>query len=275
MGNCKTIAVINQKGGVGKTTTALNLGAALTKRGNRVLLVDADPQGSLTVSMGIKNPDELDVTLSALLEDAMADREIRTAGVLLESENMHLIPSNIELSGTENNLSNAVICRERMLKTVLEPYRLRGGYDYIFIDCMPSLGILSLNALVAADGVIIPTQPNFLSTKGLNQLLTTIGMVKKHGLNDSLTVEGILLTMVDGRTNNARRIIEALRSTVKDRLRVFDTEIPNSVRVMECGQLGESIFAHDRNGKVAAAYENLAKEVENIERDRFGADRVR
>lgn len=275
MGNCKTIAVINQKGGVGKTTTALNLGAALTKRGNRVLLVDADPQGSLTVSMGIKNPDELDVTLSALLEDAMADREIRTAGVLLESENMHLIPSNIELSGTENNLSNAVICRERMLKTVLEPYRLRGGYDYIFIDCMPSLGILSLNALVAADGVIIPTQPNFLSTKGLNQLLTTIGMVKKHGLNDSLTVEGILLTMVDGRTNNARRIIEALRSTVKDRLRVFDTEIPNSVRVMECGQSGESIFAHDRNGKVAAAYENLAKEVENIERDRFGADRVR
>lgn len=259
MDNGKVIAITNQKGGVGKTTTAVNLGVGLAQfQGKRVLLIDADPQSSLTVALGHKNPDALDVTLATVMDAVIEDRPIeKGAGILHHSEGVDILPSNY------------------VLKNAIES--MRQDYDYILIDCMPSLGMMTINALAAASSVIIPSQPSFLSTKGLNLLLHSVSKVKRS-INPKLWIDGILLTMVDNRTNNARGIIESLRSTVGQNIKVFDTEIPHSVRAAECALTGESIFFHDKNGKVAAAYEMLAKEVTELERtavDRSGHDWVR
>lgn len=261
MENCKVIAITNQKGGVGKTTTTVNLGVGLANTGNRVLLIDADPQGSLTVSLGIKNPDELDVSLSSLMQSVIEDEQPPGNAIIAHNEGVDLLPSNIELSGMETGLFN-VMSREYVLKTCIEG--MRKNYDYILIDCMPSLGMMTVNALAAADSVIIPSQPNFLSTKGLNLLLRSIAKIKRQ-INPRLRIDGILLTMVDNRTNNAKSIITSLRSSVGENIRVFESEIPFSVRAAECSLSGESIFSHDKNGKVAAAYEALTKEVTEIE----------
>ena len=274
MDNCKVIAITNQKGGVGKTTTTVNLGVGLAAQGKRVLLLDADPQSSLTVSLGVKNSDELEVSLSSLMQSVIDDTKPPGKAIIGHFEGVDLIPSNIELSGMEVGLFN-VMSREFVLKECISP--LRKNYDYILIDCMPSLGMMTINALVAADSVIIPSQPNFLSTKGLNLLLRSISKIKRQ-INPRLRIDGILLTMVDSRTNNAKEIIASLRSTVGEKIRVFQSEIPFSVRAAECSLSGESIFSHDKNGKVAAAYEALAKEVKDIEereKNRSGADRVR
>ena len=275
MDNCKVIAITNQKGGVGKTTTTVNLGVGLANSGKSVLLIDADPQGSLTVSLGIKNPDELDVSLAtvmgAVIEDEMLPED---AGIIHHEEGVDLLPSNIELSGMETGLFN-IMSREYVLRNYIDT--VRKNYDYILIDCMPSLGMMTINALVASDSVIIPSQPSFLSTKGLNLLLHSINKVRR-GINPGLKIDGILFTMVDSRTNNAKDIIESMRSNVGHNIKVFNTEIPHSVRAAECSLTGESIFSHDKSGKVAAAYEALTKEVEQIERankNRSGPDWVR
>ena len=272
---CRVIAISNQKGGVGKTTTTVNLGIGLARQGKKVLLIDADPQGSLTASLGYVEPDEIGTTLATIMMAIINEKEFEiTDGILHHKENVDLLPANIELSALEVTMGN-VMSRELIMKEYIEA--ARAEYDYILIDCMPSLGLMTINALVAADSVIIPSQPSFLSTKGLNLLLHSISKVKRS-INPSLKIDGILFTMVDSRTNNAKDIIETLRDTVGQNIRIFDTEIPHSVRAAECSLTGESIFAHDKTGKVAAAYENLTKEVEQLERaaqTRLRNDRVR
>ena len=275
MERCKIIAITNQKGGVGKTTTAVNLGVGLVNQGKRVLLVDADPQGSLTISLGVKNPDELCVTLSTVMQSVILDKPIELVqGVIKHKEGVDLMPSNIELSGMEISLFNTM-SREHILKCCLDT--VKKDYDYILLDCMPSLGMMTVNALTAADSVMIPCPPDFLSVKGLNLLLNSVSRVKRR-INPGLQIDGILLTMVDQRTNNAKSVISSLRAGVGEHIRVLDSMIPCSVRAAECSVTGESIFAHDKNGKVAAAYESLTREVIQIEqrkKDRSRTDRVR
>ena len=270
MDNCKVIAVTNQKGGVGKTTTAVNLGAALAKQSKNILLIDADPQGSLTVSLGVRNPDSLDVSLATVMQDVIEDRPfLKGDGIIHHAEGMDLMPSNIELSGLETALFN-VMSRESILKNYVN--KVKGDYDYVLIDCMPSLGMMTINALTAADSVIIPTQPNFLSAKGMDLLFRSIARVRR-AINPELKIDGVLMTMVDGRTNNARDVTASLRATVGQKIRIFDTEIPHSVRAAECSQLGRSIFAHDPKGRVAEAYEKLAEEVMALEERSFDRSR--
>ena len=260
--SAQIIAITNQKGGVGKTTTTMNLGVGMAQQGKRVLLIDADPQASLTISMGIRNPDDLPVSLATLMHSTMKPRSApHNPGIIRSEEGIDLLPSNIELSGIEADLFNAM-CREQILKKCLSEVSRR--YDYILIDCMPSLGMMTINALVAADSVIIPCQANFLSVKGMDLLRETIYKVQRQ-INPNLRIDGVLLTMVDSRTNNAKDISEALRSSVGPQLRVFDTEIPHSVRAAECALEGVSIFSHDKNGKVAAAYKALTQEVIQLE----------
>lgn len=262
MGDCKIVAITNQKGGVGKTTTTVNLGVGLARQGKRVLLVDADPQGSLTVALGVNDPDSLTASLATAMTAAIEGTPVApNAGIIHNAEDVDLLPSNIELSGMETALFNTM-SRETILKWTLD--EIKKDYDFILIDCMPSLGMMTVNALATADSLIIPTQPSFLSAKGLGLLLASTAKVKRQ-LNPKLQVDGILLTMVDTRTVNARTMIASIRGSMDMKVRVFDTEIPMSVRAVEASQNGVSIFTHAPSGKVAMAYENLTKEVMDIE----------
>ena len=198
MSNCKVIALTNQKGGVGKTTTAVNLGVTLAQQGKKVLLIDADAQANLTMSLGYHRPDDLQVTLSTIMQDIIDDKSVDVAqGILHRSEGVDLLPSNIELSGLEVRLINA-ISRESVLKTCIS--EVKKNYDYVLVDCMPSLGMLTINALAAADSVVIPTQPHYLSAKGLELLLRSVSKVRRQ-INPPLRIDGILMTMVMPRVN--------------------------------------------------------------------------
>ena len=219
MDNCKVIAITNQKGGVGKTTTTVNLGVGLSMyHDKKVLLIDADPQSSLTASLlKGQNPDQLEMTLTTVMDATIEDRPIdEISGILNHDEGVDLLPSNIELSGMETGLFN-IMSREYVLRNYIDS--VRKNYDYILIDCMPSLGMMTINALVAADSVIIPSQPSFLSTKGLNLLLHSINKIKR-GINPSLKIDGILFTMVNNRTNNAKDIIGATAGKTADQPQV-------------------------------------------------------
>ena len=249
-----TIAIVNQKGGTAKTTTCENLGIGLAMEGKKVLLVDVDPQGSLTISMGLQDPDQLPTTLSTLMQKAMHDQPVQPGeGVLHHAEGVDLIPANIELAGMEVALVNSMN-RKQVLDSV------KREYDYILLDCTPSLGMLTVNALAAADTTLIPMQAQFLSAKGLEQLLQTIGKVRRQ-INPKLKIEGILLTMTDSRTNYGKQIDDLIRQSYGKRLKVFEQTIPRSVRAAEISAVGKSIFAHDPKGKVAEAYHSIAKEV--------------
>ena len=255
---CKVIAFANQKGGVTKSTSTENIGIGLARLGKKVLLIDADGQGSLTASLGFREPDSMEVTLPTILERIIEDEEVnRNEGLLVHEEGIYLMPCNIELSALEVSMSN-VMRREYILKEYVDMQREH--FDFILIDCMPSLGMITVNALTAADSVIIPVQASYLPVKGLEQLIKSISMVKKH-LNPGLGIEGILISMVDGRTRFSKDVIELLKETYGSAVHIFNTTIPKSVRAEESTAEGISIYKHDPNGKVAIAYENLTKEV--------------
>ena len=259
------IAIVNQKGGVGKSTTAVNLGAGLARYGKKVLLIDADSQANLTEMLGWQQPDELTPTLATVLESVVSDRPILSqAGILHHEEGMDLLPANIELSGLEVSLVNTM-SRETVLRTYLQS--VRSLYDYILIDCSPSLGMLTLNALTAADQLIIPVQAHYLPVKGLEQLLRTVNRVQRQ-LNPSLKINGILMTMVDGRTNFSKEVSQLVRSAYGKAIRVFDTEIPRGIRAAEMSAEGVSIFRFEPSSNVAKAYERLTKEVLYYEKRR-------
>ena len=258
MSRATIMAVVNQKGGTGKTTTCENLGIGLANEGKRVLLVDTDPQASLTIALGDPRPDDLPVTLTDLMAKVMQDQPIAPKeGILSHEEGVDLVPANITLSGMEVSLVNAM-SRETVLRQVLDALKFQ--YDYILLDCMPSLGMLTVNALAASDQVLIPVQANYLSAKGLEQLLQTVNKVKRQ-INPKLRIEGILLTMVDLRTNFAKEISTLIRDTYGSKLKVYNADIPRSVRAAEISAEGVSIFKHDPGGKVAEAYRGLTKEV--------------
>ena len=254
----KVYCVCNQKGGCAKTVTTVNLGIGLAREGRRVLLLDIDSQGSLTASLGCQQPDQLSLTLADALKAVIEETPFGCGeGILHHSEGIDFLPANIELSGMEVTLVNAM-SRETVLRRYLET--VKENYDAIILDCMPSLGMLTINALAASDEIIIPVQPQFLSIKGLEQLVRTIAQVKRQ-INPGLSIAGILVAMADMRTNYAKEIVELLHNAYGGKLRIFDSIIPLSVRAAETSAEGKSIYLHDPAGKVAAAYASLTREV--------------
>ena len=241
---CKIIAIANQKGGVGKTTTSVNLGIGLARAGKKVLLVEADAQGSMAVSLGIREPDELDATLVNIMEKVINDEDIEPGeGIIHHEEGVGFIPANIELAGLETALVN-VMSREMVLRQFINN---RADYDFILIDCMPSLGMITINALVAADSVLIPVEAAYLPVKGLQQLIKTIGRVHRK-LNPMLSIMGILFTKVGCRTNFARDIAEQIREAYGNQVHIFDNCIPLSVRAAETSAEGKSIYLRAPKG---------------------------
>lgn len=253
----QVVALCNQKGGVAKTTTAISLGAALARMGKRVLLIDNDPQGSLTISLG-QEPDALADTLSTVLGKIVQQVPFEPEeGILHHAEGVDFLPANIDLSGLEISLVN-VMSRETVMRRYVD--MLRSRYDHILIDCNPSLGMLTINALTAADSVLIPVEAQYLSARGMELLLRTVGMVQAQ-LNPSLMIEGVLLTKSQHGANHPKRIAEIIKEKYGAHIPVFETVIPLSVRAADASATGGSVLAYDPGGSVAAAYGAFADEL--------------
>lgn len=254
----KVIAIANQKGGVGKTAVASNLSVGLAMNGKKVMVIDADPQGNLTSSLGIDNADELENTLASFIEREIMEEQIEPEEYILHNEEgVDIMPCNIKLAGMDYMIMNA-LSREHLLDAFVSS--VRAEYDYILIDCSPSLNLVTINVLTAADSVIIPVEASYLSMAGLQQLLASIGSTKRK-LNRKLQVEGIVINKVNTRTNHEKDIIGKLREAYGSQIKVFDVMIPESVRAKECTAFGVSIYKHDGKGKVAKAFEELTREV--------------
>ena len=260
MEKCRIITISNQKGGTAKTTTACNLGNALADKGSRVLLADIDPQSNLSMSFGIERPDKLPMSMHNLLTIIM-DNEVLPdkSSYIIKGDRLDIIPCNIELAVAEINLRNEV-GGEHVLSELLEP--LRSEYDYIIIDTNPYLGLLTLNALAACDEIIIPVSPQLWSATGLTDLLKTVFKVKKK-INPRIKIAGILLAICDERTNLFKEAKSLLNEYYGDKVKIFNTHIPNTVKVGEANYFSKSIFEHDINCKAAKAYEKFALEVVN------------
>ena len=254
----KTIFVGARKGGVGKTMTAASLGFGLAKQGKRVLLLDCDSQHSLTVSMGVREPDKLTATLTSVMNEIINERDIDpTAGILHHSEGVDFLPANSGLTGIELALTQ-LLGREMVLRQYIE--KVKDRYEYVIIDTAPSLDLLTVNALAAADSVIIPVCPKYLDALGLELLLKAVAQIKRQ-INPTLTIGGILMTIVDRRENLTREVILSIEQAYGNNIQIFGEHIPRSVKAAECSAQGVSIYSHDPNGKVAAAYSSLVGEV--------------
>lgn len=245
------MAIANQKGGVGKTTTSVNLSACLAKLGNRVLLVDIDPQGNATSGAGINKADVDKCVYNVLVDDVPAEEVVFSSSI----ENLDIIPATIQLAGAEIELVPTISREIRLKKSLVA---LRDNYDYIIIDCPPSLGLLTINALTSSDSVMIPVQCEFYALEGLSQLLNTIRLVQKH-LNKHLMIEGVLLTMLDARTNLGIQVIEEVKKYFQDK--VYQSIIPRNIRLGEAPSHGKPIIVYDPKSKGAEVYLELAKEV--------------
>ena len=246
----KIISVANQKGGVGKTTTTVNLSTILAKKGKKVLLIDTDPQGNATSGLGVSKDVELSV-YDILIGDTEFDETLQETAI----KNLKVCPSNISLAGAEVQLVS-MMSREQRLKTKLD--KIKDQYDYILIDCPPSLGLVTLNAFTASDSVLIPVQCEYFALEGLGQLLNTVNLVKKH-LNKNLEIEGALLTMYDARTNVSNQVVKEVKKYFEDK--VYKTVIPRNVRLSEAPSYGMPITVYDPRSKGAKAYEKFAKEL--------------
>ena len=264
MKNCTIYAIANQKGGCGKTTLCLSLGVSLARSGYNVVIIDCDPQANATMALGCQQPDELPITLPHIMQDIINNGDkVEKSELLLQrkyimkAQGMSFVPSSIELTGIENILINTTN-RENILKKFVS--FIKDEYDFVLLDCMPSLNIVTINALNAADRMLIPMQPQFFSAKGLELLLSTVANVKED-LNPNLLIEGALFTMYDSRLKFHLEVLDIVQKTYGECFRVFDTKIPISIRVTEAQAQGLSIFDYNPHGKIARAYTSFAKEL--------------
>lgn len=257
----KAIAIFNQKGGVGKTTTNINLAACLAKKGKKVLMVDIDPQGNTTSGIGIRKRKLKETLYHALIDSSL---DVRKVILPTNTENLFLLPASVDLAGAEVELAT-LEGRERKLKRIID--EVKHDYDYILVDCPPSLGILTLNSLTAVDSVLIPIQCEFYALEGVSQLISTIEMVKKR-LNPDLYIDGVILSMFDGRTNLSQAVVEDVRSFFGKAM--YNTIIPRNVRLAEAPSYGVPIITYDPSAQGAKAYQEFTKEFLEREKARKG-----